>query len=297
MRLVSYNIQYGTGKDGNVDLARIAGEIGDADVIALQEVERFNSETGMTDQVAELAALFPDHYWCYGPGLDLDASFRDEQGKLVNRRRQFGNMLLSRTPIISSRNHLLPRFGLVEQLTLQRTMVEGVIECELGLVRVYSVHLGHSSAEEREGQISYLLDVLQNAPDRGGAWSGKKAPAHWQVDGAGEPAMPRPAIFMGDFNLTPDFKEYELLAGRWDVWYGRATPLNGLIDAWIGCGNDSDAENGVTCPHERGPMRIDYAFVSTDLAPTLKSMQVGLNAVGSDHQPIYVDMETPSPSE
>jgi len=44
-------------------------------------------------------------------------------------------------------------------------------------------------------------------------------------------------------------------------------------------------------------MRIDYAFVSTELAPALKSMRVGLNAVGSDHQPIYIDMKLPSPSE
>ncbi len=172
MKLVSYNIQYGIGKDGNVNLSRIAEEIGDADVIALQEVERFNSETGMTDQVADLSVLFPEHYVVYGPGLDLDASYRDDNENLVNRRRHFGNMLLSKTPILSSRNHLLPRFGLVEQLTLQRSMIEGVINCDLGLIRIYSVHLGHSSAEEREGQIGYLMDVLHIAPDQGGAWSG-----------------------------------------------------------------------------------------------------------------------------
>ena len=45
MKFVSYNIQYGTGKDGRIDLSRIAAEVGDADVIALQEVDRFNSET------------------------------------------------------------------------------------------------------------------------------------------------------------------------------------------------------------------------------------------------------------
>ncbi len=291
MKLVSYNIQYGIGKDGNLNLPRIAEEIGDADVIALQEVERFNSETGMTDQVAELSTLFPDHYVVYGPGLDLDASFRDDNGNLVNRRRHFGNMLLSKTPILSSRNHLLPRFGLVEQLTLQRSMIEGVISCDLGLIRFYSVHLGHSSAEERERQIGYLMDVLHDAPDQGGAWSGNKAPAHWKADGSGEPPMPRPAIFMGDFNLTPDFGEYELLAGRWDDWYGRATPKNGLIDAWIGCGNITDAPDGITCPSvTKNPMRIDYAFVSTDLAPALKFMRVGLDAVGSDHQPIFIEM-------
>lgn len=39
IRLVSYNIQYGTGLDGRVDLDRIVGEIDGADIICLQEVE------------------------------------------------------------------------------------------------------------------------------------------------------------------------------------------------------------------------------------------------------------------
>ncbi len=96
MIFVSYNIQWGTGKDGRVDLARIAGEIGAADVIALQEVDRFWTRSRMTDQTAEFAALFPEHHWVYGPGLDLDGSRRGDDGRLIRRRRQFGNMLLSR---------------------------------------------------------------------------------------------------------------------------------------------------------------------------------------------------------
>ena len=49
MQLVTYNIQYGTGKDGTVDLRRIASEIASADVIAMQEVDRFWSRSNMTD--------------------------------------------------------------------------------------------------------------------------------------------------------------------------------------------------------------------------------------------------------
>jgi len=37
MKIVTYNIQYGRGKDGRFDLERIAEEIGGADLIALQE--------------------------------------------------------------------------------------------------------------------------------------------------------------------------------------------------------------------------------------------------------------------
>ena len=197
MKFVSYNIQYGTGKDNVVDLVRIANEIGDADVIALQEVERFNSTTGMTDQVDELAQLFPDQYWTYGPGVDLDASYHNEAGVLINRRRQFGNMLLSKTPILSSRNHMLPKFGLVDQLALQRTIVEGVIDCDIGLIRVYSVHLGHASALEREHQIAVLLNILRDAPEQGGLWSGKHVSSHWTTDFPEPPPMPRPGTSTG----------------------------------------------------------------------------------------------------
>jgi len=41
MRVVTYNIRFGWGLDGRVDLERIAGSVGDADIIAFQEVERF----------------------------------------------------------------------------------------------------------------------------------------------------------------------------------------------------------------------------------------------------------------
>lgn len=41
MKLATYNIHYGLGKDERYDLARIAKDVAGADIIALQEVERF----------------------------------------------------------------------------------------------------------------------------------------------------------------------------------------------------------------------------------------------------------------
>ncbi|MFM9039437.1 MAG: endonuclease/exonuclease/phosphatase family protein, partial [Betaproteobacteria bacterium] len=38
MQIVSYNIQFGTGRDEKVDVARIADTVRGADLIALQEV-------------------------------------------------------------------------------------------------------------------------------------------------------------------------------------------------------------------------------------------------------------------
>src|SRR5262245_18978861 len=100
-------------------------EIAKADIIALQEVESFWTRTGMVDQPAEITKHFPEHHYVLGVNYDMDASYRDA-GKLVNRRRRFGNMVLSRWPIVSARNFLLPKFGSVVYHIMQRGILETV---------------------------------------------------------------------------------------------------------------------------------------------------------------------------
>ncbi len=279
MRFVSYNIQYGTGKDGRVDLPRIAAEVGpEPDVIALQEVERYFSASGMTDQVAEIAALFPQYRWVYGPGVDLDASLRGGDGRLISRRRQFGNMLLSRTPILSSRNHLLPKRDLGRVLSLQRAALECVIATPKEPIRVYCLHLAHASAEERLLQIARLLELLREAPEAGGVWSGDADGMKWSLD-ASPPPMPRPAVILGDFNLAPDSAEYALLTGA----------EADLSDAWLAAGNDP--AEGATCNEDEGPVRIDYGFLTPELAGRVRGMRVDRAAQGSDHQPLHLEIE------
>ena len=63
MKLVTYNIQYGLGKDKRYDLARVAREIEDADVIALQEVERHWQRSGCVDAPALLGSHLPEQHW------------------------------------------------------------------------------------------------------------------------------------------------------------------------------------------------------------------------------------------
>jgi len=272
MIFVSYNIQWGTGKDGRVDLPRLAGEIGPADVIALQEVDRYWTRSLMTDQVAGFASLFPDHNWVYGPAIDM--SVPDSRG----RRRQFGNMLLSRAPILTSRNHLLPKIKLPEKMSLQRAALEAVIEAPSGPLRVYSLHLNHTDAAERLAQVVRLREIVTAAPAEGGAWSGRIYNPVWEQDGP-QPPMPARALLFGDFNLKPDSEEHAaLLAGP-----------DGLIDAWRALGHDDDA--GWTCLLDDRNWRIDYAFVTPDLKDRLRGMTVDQAAQGSDHQPIRVEIE------
>jgi len=291
MIFASYNIQYGTGRDGRVDLARVAAAVAHADVIALQEVERFAARTGMVDQAAALAALLPTHHWSYGPGMDIDASVVDAGGRVTMRRRQFGNMLLSRTPLRAVRNHLLPKYATVAQYSLQRAALEAVVDTPRGRpLRVYSTHLSHLADGDRGPQLDALLDIHRRAPSEGAGWCGERDDPGW-TDGRPAVPMPREAMLMGDFNLAHDSPLYERVVGPWSEQYGRMTNPEGFVDCWVATGHRED--EGVTCLSGslNSGQRIDFCFASAALAPALRRAWIDPDAQGSDHQPIFVELD------
>jgi endonuclease/exonuclease/phosphatase family metal-dependent hydrolase len=290
MRLVSYNIQFGKGKDGKFDLARICAEIAGADIIALQEVERHWPRSGDADQPAEIARLLGGAYhWVYGPGFDMDAN----GGTPGNRRRQFGNMVLAKTPIVSTRHHLLPKMALTAQYSLQRSMIEAVIRAPGGTaLRVNSLHLSHVGDGDRGPQVEKLLDVHRTAPLEGGAWCGTHREEEWKL--GAEPPMPSAAIYMGDFNLTTDSPLYTRLTGPYSADYGRMSHAGGLVDAFVAAGGAENDPKDWTCDSCNAPRthrRIDFCFVSTELAPRVRKAWVDQKAIGSDHQPIWTEIE------
>ena len=282
IKCVSYNIQYGLGSDGVHDLERIAGEITEADIIALQEVDRFWHRSGMVDTPAVIAEALPQHHWVYGANLDMDASYTDN-GRIISRRKQFGTMILSRWPILSSRNFPLPKWGDRQHHSIQQGILEAVIAAPLGALRVYSVHLSHLSPATRLPQVARIKEILDAAPGEGGAWCGghPNPEAGWTEEP--EPPMPRDVILMGDMNFTPDSAEYDFLIGGRAPGYGRLTNRDGLLDAWVLAGHAEEA--GRTHPNGQ---RIDHCFVSTSLAPKVVHCTVDENAKGSDHWPLWV---------
>lgn len=289
MKLVSYNIQFGRGKDERFDLERIAGEVAGADLIAFQEVERFWTRSGLVDQPRELSRLLEDYHWVYGPGVDLDASYRDENGKLVRRRRQFGNMLMSRAPIIQCRVHLLPKFGSVGRpMSLQRCAVEGVIAFSNMTLRVYSVHLTHLASETRLPQIEALLAMHKRAEEEGPAMNTIGPEDEWGRDGL-PPPMPRHAILLGDFNFEPNAREYDRIVGPMSPYGGRVNNPSGFVDAWVAAGHDES--EGVTADIKGRPVRLDYGFVSTALSDRIRGCRIDEKAQGSDHQPFWLEMD------
>lgn len=286
MRCVTYNIQYGLGADGTYDLARIASEVAGADVIALQEVDRFWARSGMVDSPAVLAEHLPRHHWVYGANLDIDASEHDGD-RIVHRRKQFGTMILSRWPILSTRNFPLPKWGDRRLHSIQQGLLEAVIDGPLGPIRIYSVHLSHLSPVTRQPQVERILDILQTAPAEGGAWCGghPDPTAGWIEEE--EPPMPDSAILMGDMNFGPRSEEYATIVGAYTRRYGRLTSRRGLVDAWVEAGNEEDS--GST--HPMVDARIDHCFITADLAPAVASARIDDRATGSDHWPVWVEFE------
>ncbi len=287
MKLVTYNIQYTLGKDGRLDLARIAEAVRGADIVALQEVARHMPRAEEIDQPARLAELLPEHFWIYGPPVDLDGGARSADGRVVNRRRQHGNMLLSRWPILSSRLHLLPKFRTFAHFGAQRGALEGVIAAPSGPLRVYSLHLSSLSAEERLAQLDYLLPRLLDLPREGGVCTGPGWGGH------GEVPMPESCIVMGDCNFTPQSREYVRVVGEEDYYYGHTIVGHHLVDSWTHSGHGRD--EGVTWydyEQKKGPdLRLDYGFVSPDLASKIRSARIDEDAPGSDHQPYWFEMD------
>ena len=287
VRFVTYNTQYCTGLDGRTDVQRIVDAVHGADVICLQEIDRFWKRTGYADQAAAITESFPDHYWTYGAAMDVDASYRGDSGRLVNRRRQFGNMVLARWPLLMVRNHLLPKLHLRTPMSLQRAALETVVDLPDGPCRVVSVHLAHAAASERHLQIERLLSILHHAPNDGGAWSGRAIPQGWDLDGPPQ-AQPARTIVMGDFNIVPESSEYARICGLVDPAHGSLSTVVDFLDLWAVAKNTND--DGATHHGQEGSKRLDYAFVTGELAERLSRIWVEQSATGSDHKPLWVEL-------
>lgn len=286
MKIVTYNIQYGKGKDNRFDLERIAGELEGADIIALQEVERFWQRSGMLDQPAELARLLAQYFWVYGANLDMDCSYFDEAGLPVSRRRQFGNMVLSRWPILSARNFPLPKYGTLTQHSIQQGLLEAVIDTPLGPLRCYSVHLSHLCSETRLPQVEFILRRLREAYGEGGAWCGGHPDLAQGWTEGKAPPMPRSTILLGDLNCDHDSPEYARLVGPLTPKHGRLNHREGLVDAWVAAGHDE--ASGTTHPDNK--TRIDHCLLTPDLAAKVIDCKIDTRATGSDHWPVWVQL-------
>lgn len=282
MRLLTWNIQWGRGMDGCVDLERIVDTIrrhGEFDVICLQEVARNFAELEGSrgeDDMAALAEMLPGYQGIYGAATDLPTRH--------GRRKRFGNALFCRLPIGQVFRHRLPWPVDAGVPSMQRMLLEAVIEAPFGPVRVMTTHLEYYSRLQREAQI----DAIRALHAEACAQARAPRPAE---DGASGPfaVYPRPcsAILCGDMNFPANAPERARILAPIDP----DTPV--LCDAWevIHPGVPHAPTAGI---HKVDwldtPSCFDFVFVSEDLAPRLNGMATDPDTAASDHQPVWIEL-------
>jgi len=280
MNLLTWNIQWGRGCDGVVDLARIAREaekIVDADVICMQEIAvNFPGLSGSSgeDQITLLRDAFPQHQAHYGIATDLP----DRRGG----RSHFGNVVLSRLPVLQVFRHLLPWPSDPAVSSMQRICVETVVQAPFGPLRVMTTHLEYYSAKQRMAQVDALRALHAQA------YAHARHPRSDEERDSPFAVLPRGefALICGDFNFEPHQPEHDRMTELIDG----ETPC--LLDAW------SLIHPGVQHAHTVGlhecewpdrPYCCDFVFVSENLAPLVRRIDVDQRTDASDHQPVVVE--------
>ncbi len=280
MDLVSWNIQWGKGCDGVVDLARIvrdARALADADVFCFQEIginyPTLDGGTG-DDQPAHLGRLLPGYTVVFRPAIDVLG--RD------GTRRQFGNIILSRLPVLQVLMHLLPRPAVPGGRNMQRQALEAVVATRDGPVRVITTHVEYYSADHQAAQVEALRSLHHEA-----AQFALHPPKPVDDEGHYQTA-PRPpsAIVCGDFNFETAAPPYARMLAPFDG----GTPA--FRDAWTVA--HPGQPHAPTCAiHDKvmwpGPPHCrDFMFVTDDLAARVRDVRVDVETAASDHQPVHL---------
>jgi len=282
MKLITWNIQWGRGLDGRVDLERIvrvARAMADFDVICMQEVaDNFPGLAGNDDrdQFEALAALLPAYRLIAGFGVDLAGD--------CERRRRFGNVIFTRYKILSARRHSLPWPADAGKETMPRVAVEATLQTPMGALRVTTTHLEYYSEVQRRSQAQRLCQLHDEACHRalrpGAATSG----------GGPFDATPQAtkAILVGDFNFPPENPAYG------DIQQSLAADVPPYRDAWL-LARGHRPHEPTFCVHAKAysktPYCCDFAFVSADIAKRVRNVEVDVQTQASDHQPVLLELD------
>lgn len=281
MKLVSWNIQWSLGVDGKVDPARIvqdAKNLGDFDVLCLQEVAaNFPALAGAPeeDQFALFASLLPD--FTPVPAIAVDVIAPD------GARRLFGNMILSRLPVLRVMRHQLPWPVDPDVISMPRVLTEVTLETSLGAIRVLNTHLEYYSASQRAQQVEAVRAIhaqscLQATHSRVKDTTG----SHYHAF-----AQTTRTILTGDFN----FRQDDPLHARMQASHEGAIPR--LMDTW------EYLHPGKTHPFNVGiydraqwpePFTCDFIFASEDLLPHVRDFRLDSQTRSSDHQPQLLEL-------
>lgn len=261
LRLATSNIASGRDTDGVVRLQRIGGAIADldADVIALQEVDRLLPRSESADQSAILGAACgaggPPWHVAFAAALSgTPGPQGDARPAHVSRPQvpSYGVALLSRHPVVATlelrlapargrRPLVLPpgsRFPVWFLADEQRVALAASVRTPAGLMTVVTTHLSFAP-----GRAAVQLRRIRT----------------WAMQ------LPRPLVLMGDLNLPG--------------------PLPRRLTGW------SSLVKAPTFPAHRPRLQLDHVLADQLTGPVLSGRAVPLG--GSDHRGLVVDVSEP----
>jgi endonuclease/exonuclease/phosphatase family metal-dependent hydrolase len=131
LRVLTFNIHHGEGTDGRVDVKRIADLIlsSGADIVALQEVDRWVERSGKLDMIVNLSELTGFTY-AFGKTMTYLGG-------------EYGNGVLTRFPILEERNIAVRGHDTVEP----RNVMQLLLDVRGREVWFLNTHLDHSGDE------------------------------------------------------------------------------------------------------------------------------------------------------
>ncbi|HEX9828797.1 MAG TPA: endonuclease/exonuclease/phosphatase family protein [Bacteroidota bacterium] len=185
LRVLTFNIHHGEGTDGEIDIKRIAKLIQDsgADIVALQEIDRWTERTKKIDIMNELVDLTEMTY-AFGKTIDFQGG-------------EYGNGVLTRFPILEERNVLYTMTRPITQEGEQRGAMQLVLDIRGQEIVLMNTHLDHSDDDaERMASATVLLEMAQSNATR-------------------------PILICGDINDIPDSRTVsivtEYFSDSWEI--------------------------------------------------------------------------------
>lgn len=280
MRVVSWNIRWGCGKDGRIRIHAIIDVLRrlNPDVICLQEVAANHPElegSASANQFKQLAGAFGGYHAMEHAPSEIYKN---------NVPRLFGNLILSKYRISQVHRHLLPwPSDPAHPAGMPRGLLETVVDAPTGKLRLLTTHLEYYSPVQRMAQVERIRELHAEACARARLFQpDPNLDAPFQLG-----FRPGSAILCGDFNMAPDAEDYRALLAAPE---GGALPL---VDAWRVLHGDmarapTTGLHGFPWPER--PECYDYFFVTDDLAPRVKAIDVQSETAASDHQPVVLEL-------
>lgn len=243
VRVMTYNIQHGRGMDDVLDLQRIADVIAyaDVDVVGLQEVDVRTTRSSGVDQAQQIAEY-----------LDMEFVFG---GNIPYRGGQYGNAILSRYPIESWQNELLP---LTEDEA--RGLLHAVVDTNGTEFTFFTTHLSlhkEENALQREAIADRLAEVIGSF------------------------------VVVGDFNVQVDDidKATQMIGSKTRDAWREAIDISPLGDDLRRIGR-----LGNTFSSAKPDRRIDYIFLSPEVTLDNERSIFIIDTLASDHVPIVAEV-------